>query len=197
MDKKNHGGFRLGAGRKCSYGEQTKPVRIPESQVSAVLKYLELYRQRKAQCDVSNKVLLEDVLPIAFESPKVTIPFMSSSISAGFPSPADDYVEHGIDLNEHLILHREATYILRVSGWSMVNAGIYDGDEIIVDRALDPKDNHVVVAVLDNQLTVKRLRKAGKSIRLVAENPEFPDILIGSDQELLIWGVVTRVLHKV
>ncbi len=122
---------------------------------------------------------------------------MSHRVPAGFPSPADDYVQDRVDLNEHLILHRETSFILRVSGWSMMGAGIHDGDELIVDRAIDPMDGHVVVAVIDGELTVKRLRKSGKTIRLVAENPEYPDIGFSDGEELVIWGVVTRVLHKV
>ena len=121
---------------------------------------------------------------------------MSHCIPAGFPSPAEDHVEDRVDLNEHLILHREASFILRVSGWSMVGAGIHDGDEIIVDRAIEPNDGHVVVAVVDGELTVKRLRKSGKTVRLVAENPEYPDIEFIEGEELVVWGVVTRVLHK-
>jgi DNA polymerase V len=199
-NKKSHGGFRPGAGRKSNYSEPTKPMRVPESQVGAVLDFLEAYRKKDEHKE--RQAAIHDgsasfIAPVVFEAPLYAIPVMSHRVAAGFPSPADDYIEHGIDLNEHLILHREATFILRVSGTSMIGAGIYDGDEIIVDRAIDPKDNHIVVAVVDNQLTVKRLRKSDKTVRLVAENPEYPDILIQPDEELLIWGVVTRVLHKV
>lgn len=198
--KTNHGGSRPGAGRKSAYSEPTKPLRIPESQVGRVLDFLEAYRRsqktREGQV-LPGEAIAHTISPLVFEAPTFSIPIMSHRIAAGFPSPADDYIEHGIDLNEHLILHREATYILRVSGWSMIGAGIHDGDEIIVDRAIAPQDHHIVVAVLDNQLTVKRLKKSGNIVRLVAENPEFPDILIGPEEELMIWGVVTRVLHKV
>jgi DNA polymerase V len=121
---------------------------------------------------------------------------MSHLVPAGFPSPADDHIEGGIDLNEHLILHREATFIIRVSGWSMLNAGIHDGDELIVDRSLDPADGNVVVAIIDGELTVKRLRKTATTVRLLSENPDYPEIIIGAGQELSVWGVVTRVLHK-
>ena len=126
-----------------------------------------------------------------------TLPLMVSRIAAGFPSPADDYVEKQIDLNTHLILHREATFILRVSGWSMRDAGIFDGDEIIVDRAITPVDGKIVVAAINGDLTVKRLRRIGGAVHLVAENPEFPPIVLQEGEELCIWGVVTRVLHRV
>ena len=131
------------------------------------------------------------------DAPRHLFPVMSHHVPAGFPSPADDHAQDPIDLNEHLILHRAASFILRVSGWSMIGAGIHDGDEIIVDRAIDPVDGHVVVAVIDGELTIKRLKKLGNKIRLVAENPDYPDIEFLKGEELTIWGVVTRVLHKV
>ena len=122
---------------------------------------------------------------------------MISHIAAGFPSPADDYVEKQIDLNAHLIQHKEATFILRVSGWSMRDVGIFDGDEIIVDRAITPSDGKIVVAAINGELTVKRLRIVGQTVYLLAENPEFPAIPLQEGEELCIWGVVTRVLHSV
>ena len=125
------------------------------------------------------------------------LPLMVSRIAAGFPSPADDHVEKQIDLNTHLIQHREATFILRVSGWSMRDAGIFDGDEIIVDRAITPVDGKIVVAAINGDLTVKRLRRIGSAVHLVADNPEFPAIILKEGEELCIWGVVTRVLHRV
>ncbi len=140
--------------------------------------------------------MFADAIPIATDAPGRLIPVMSHRVPAGFPSPADDYVQDRVDLNEHLILHREASFILRVSGWSMVGSGIFDGDEIIVDRAIEPQDGHVVVAVIDGELTVKRLKKTSGRIRLAAENPEYPDIEFAEGEELMIWGVVTRVLHK-
>ena len=189
--KSKRGGRRPGAGRKPgtgTYSEPTRPLRVPESLAGAILDYLAAYR-KKPEIQV-------DALPIVTDAPRRAIPVMSYRVPAGFPSPADDYVQDRVDLNEHLILHRDASFILRVSGWSMVGAGIHDGDEIIVDRAIDPQDGHVVVAVIGNELTVKRLRKDGKSIRLAAENPDFPDIEFLEGEELTIWGVVTRVLHK-
>ncbi len=189
--KPKRGGVRPGAGRKPgsgAYSEPTKPIRVPESQVAVVLDYLAAYR-KKLEIPLA-------AAPIVSDAPRRQIPVMSYRVPAGFPSPADDYVQDRVDLNEHLIQHRDASFILRVSGWSMVGAGIFDGDELIVDRAIEPIDGHVVVAVIDGELTVKRLKKSGKKIRLVAENPEYPDIEFNEGEELVIWGVVTRVLHK-
>lgn len=119
------------------------------------------------------------------------------AVPAGYPSPAQDYFSGTIDLNEHLISDPSSTFLLRVTGESMVGAGIFDGDEILVDRSLEPRDGRVVVAVVDGQLTVKRLRLDGDRPRLVPENPAFPTIEIDASVDLAIWGVVTRCLHRV
>ncbi len=199
-DDTTHGGKRPNAGRKQAYGEPTKQVRIPESHVPVVLDFLSTLRCQQGIQHIipqPSKGMIASISPLQMDSQRWAIPLMSHTVPAGFPSPADDYIEDRIDLNIHLITHREATFILRVSGWSMVNAGIHDGDEIIVDRALNATHGNIVVAVVNNELTVKRLHKTDNDIRLIPENPEFKDILIGSDEDLIIWGVVTRVLHKV
>lgn len=194
----HHGGARPGAGRKSRYGEASKPVRVPESQLETVLRYLDAYKQSGIhRALLPGEAIKPDPSPVAWDTPLLRIPVMTYQVPAGFPSPADDYIEGAIDLNEHLILHREATFVLRVSGWSMRDSGIHDGDELIVDRSLTPVDGNVVIAVLDNELTCKRLRKTGTTVRLLADNPDYPEIVIGADQELTIWGVVTRVLHRV
>jgi DNA polymerase V len=123
------------------------------------------------------------------------LPLFGHKIAAGFPSPADDYVEDRIDLNQHLIRHKEATFFLRVKGESMLSAGIHDGDLLVVDRALDPVDGKIVIAVLDGELTVKRLERRKGKIRLLPENPAFPPLEVKNEQDLVIWGVVTHVIH--
>ena len=119
------------------------------------------------------------------------------AVAAGYPSPAQDYFDGRIDLNEHLIKDITSTYVVRVTGDSMERAGISDGDELIVNRALEPKDGSVVIAVLDGELTVKRLRITATGVVLQAENPRYPDIRVPSLSELTIWGVATRCLHHV
>jgi DNA polymerase V len=118
-------------------------------------------------------------------------------VAAGYPSPAQDYFDGRIDLNEHLIKDITSTYVVRVSGDSMEGAGISDGDELIVNRALEPKDGSVVIAVLDGELTVKRLRITPAGVLLQAENPNYPDVSVSALSELTIWGVATRCLHHV
>ncbi|HEX9226706.1 MAG TPA: translesion error-prone DNA polymerase V autoproteolytic subunit [Arthrobacter sp.] len=119
------------------------------------------------------------------------------AVPAGFPSPAQDYFEGRIDLNKHLIADITCTFLVRVSGHSMDGAGICDGDELVVDRSLAPVDGNVVVAIVDGELTVKRLRLEHGRVRLAAENPDYPDITVPELAELSIWGVVIRCLHHV
>lgn len=202
-NKSGRGGARPGAGRprgQGHWGEPTVPLRVPASRVGQVRDFLEvLYGKRAAKAEARLPDLLERaglVLLRPAEVPEpVRLPLFGHKIAAGFPSPADDYVEDRIDLNQHLIRHREATFFLRVKGDSMLNAGIHDGDLLVVDRALDPADGKVVIAVLDGELTVKRLERRGGRVRLVPENPAFPVIEVGSEQDLVIWGVVTSVIH--
>lgn len=125
------------------------------------------------------------------------IPLFASSIQAGFPSPAEDYVAARLDLNELLIRHAEATYFLRVKGDSMVGAGIHPGDLLVVDRALTPQDGSVVVAEVDGDLTVKRLRFFQGRPELHPENPTYPVLYFKEGQELRIWGIVTSTVHTV
>jgi len=122
------------------------------------------------------------------------LPVMGSSVCAGFPSPAADYVEGRLDLNQHLIRHPAATFFMRVEGESMTGAGIFPGDLLVIDRSLEPLDGHVVIAQVSGELTVKRLKGRAGQWRLVAEHPDFPDIHLDGDvdgETSAIWGVVT------
>jgi len=116
-------------------------------------------------------------------------------VPAGFPSPADDYVEKSLDLNEHLIAHPAATFFVRVSGDSMTGAGIHHGDLLIVDRSLDAAAGNVVVAVLNGEMLVKRLRRVKDRFVLMPENEDFPFVEIKRGCDFPVWGVVTYVIH--
>lgn len=116
-------------------------------------------------------------------------------VAAGFPSPADDYLEGKLDLNQHLIKHPAATFFVRVAGDSMIDAGIHPGDILIVDRALEPADKKVVIAVVEGELTVKRIRMTRGRVFLAPENEHYPPIPIGAEMNFEIWGVVTTVIH--
>lgn len=128
--------------------------------------------------------------------PIIPIPFFSHAVAAGFPSPADDYLEQQLDLQEYLIRHPAATFFARAQGDSMQGLGIFDGDLLIIDRSLDPMDRQIVVAALDGQLTCKILDKTRRA--LLSANNEFPPIAIGEFESLIIEGVVIHsVRHHV
>ena len=134
--------------------------------------------------------------PLLVPETRVWLEVCAWTVPAGFPSPAADHTRKVLDLNEHLIRNKEATFIFRVKGDSMIGIGIYDGDELIVDRSIDAKHGNIVLAVLNNEFTVKRLHRRGGMLKLIAENPLYPPRVIKDGEELTIWGVVTRNLHK-
>ncbi len=123
-------------------------------------------------------------------------PLFQEGVQAGFPSPAEDFVEGYLDLNQYLIQHPSATFFVRARGDSMINAGIYDGDILVVDRALDAKNNDIVIASVFGEFTLKRLIIEEDKIVLMPENPEYSPIEILPDSDFRIWGVVTSVIHK-
>jgi DNA polymerase V len=170
-----HGGQRPGAGRpkgRNSYGEPTKAIRIPLSRLDEI------------------KTLIKN------KPATMQLPLYSSKVQAGFPSPADDYIEMRLDLNNHLIKHPAATFFVIASGDSMTGAGIQSGDMLIVDKSLDAGHGKIVIAAIDGELTVKRLSREKGRVKLLAENPQYPAIDITEEQDLVIWGVVTHVIHQ-
>jgi DNA polymerase V len=154
-----------------AYGEPTKPMRVPLSKIPAVL------------------TLIKEV---SFNE----LPLYSSKVSAGFPSPADDYIESKIDLNRFLIQRPASTFLVRASGDSMIGASIQSGDLLIIDKSIEPTHGKIVIAALNGELTVKRLSKINGKVCLVAENPHYPPIDITEEEEMVIWGVVTHVIHE-
>lgn len=126
----------------------------------------------------------------------VNIPLCGSSVQAGFPSPAEDYLEDSLDLNEYLVSNKDSTFFVRVSGDSMINAGIRAGDILIVDKSISAESGSIIIAVLGGEFTVKRLLFRAGKVMLKAENDNFQDIMLSGDNELVVWGVVTSVIHK-
>ena len=124
------------------------------------------------------------------------IPLLNDSVSAGFPSPADDYTEENIDLNEHLISNPFSTFFLRVKGDSMINAGIKDKDLIIVDKSLIAKPGNIVIAMIDGEFTIKRLSIKNDELYLKAENHNYPDFSFKIHIDVQIWGVVIYSIHS-
>jgi len=127
---------------------------------------------------------------------KFRIPLLNDSVSAGFPSPADDYTEENIDLNEHLISNPFSTFFLRVKGDSMINAGIKDKDLIIVDKSLIAKPGNIVIAMIDGEFTIKRLSIKNDELYLKAENHNYPDFSFKNHVDVQIWGVVIYSIHS-
>jgi len=128
---------------------------------------------------------------------RLAVPLAGESVPAGFPSPAEEYLEKRLDLNEHLVARPEATYFVRVSGDSMIGAGIHHGDLLVVDRSLDPKPGNVVIALVDGEFTVKRLRRTAIGLELAPENPDYGVIPLSEETDFQVWGVVLHVVHKV
>ena len=124
------------------------------------------------------------------------IPLLNDSVSAGFPSPADDYTEENIDLNEHLISNPFSTFFLRVKGESMINAGIKDKDLIIVDKSLTAKPGNIIIAMIDGEFTIKRLSVKNDELYLKAENHNYPDFRFKNHIDVQIWGVVIYSIHS-
>ena len=123
------------------------------------------------------------------------LPLFSDSVSAGFPSPADDYSEESIDLNDHLIRNPFSTFFLRIKGESMINSGIHDKDLVIVDKSLIPRPGNVVIAMIDGEFTVKRFSIKDNKFYLKAENINYPDFNFEDHNDIQIWGVVTYSIH--
>jgi len=168
------GGARQRAGRPSGtgkFGEPTRAIRVPASQAAQIL---HLVQQRFYR-----------------------LPLYSSAVAAGFPSPAESDKEAELDLNELLIKRPAATFFVRVSGSSMIKAGIHTNDILIVDKSLPATHGKIVVAAINGELTVKRLYRQERVVQLVAENDGYPPIEITDETDIRIWGVVTSVIHAV
>ncbi len=124
------------------------------------------------------------------------LPFFKEGVSAGFPSPAEDFIEGSLSIDDLLIKHPNSTYLLRVVGDSMIRAGIYTGDILVVDRSVEPSENAIVIATIDGEFTVKRLKTISGVPCLVAENANYKPFVLKTGMELVIWGVVVGVIRK-
>ena len=139
-------------------------------------------------------------MKITFVHPRTSalpLPLISARVQAGFPSPADDWLEESLDLNEHLIEHPAATFFARVQGESMVDAGIHESDLLVIDRSVTASNNDLVVCVLDGDFTLKRIVFEGDRITLVPANKHFPVLHVDASQDFEVWGVVKHVIHSV
>jgi len=135
-------------------------------------------------------------MPLSSLLPAFELPLLLQKIPAGFPSPASDFSEGGLDINAYLIRHRAASFYFGVEGDSMTGAGILDGDKVLVDRAVEPRHGHIVVAVINNEYTLKRLYRRRGVLELRPENTAYSPICLKEDEELQVWGVVIGVIRK-
>lgn len=145
----------------------------------------------------NKKIIDINVYALDTKAPAAAFPLLMTHIAAGFPSPADDYVEQKLDLNEYLVQHPAATFFVRVEGNSMVDAGIKSGDILIVDRALPVSNGAVVVAHIQGEFTVKRVEQRDNKVYLVPANTKYSPLLVTAEMDIEIWGVVAYVIHKV
>jgi len=127
---------------------------------------------------------------------ELLLPFAENGVSAGFPSPADDVMELGLDLNKALIPHPAATFYARVKGSSMIDAGISEGDILVIDKSLDPKDGDIAICFIDGEFTVKRISCQDTGLLLMPANEKFQPIRITEENDFLVWGIVTYIIHK-
>ena len=144
----------------------------------------------------TSAAVLPFLRPAASNPAICELPLLRHRISAGFPSPADEYIEKGLDLNTYLVRNKTATFFFRVSGDSMTGANIHDGDMLIVDRSIEPRHRHIVLAVINNEYTVKRLYNQNGVIELHAENSLYPPIRFRENEELQVWGVVVGAVSR-
>ena len=193
------GGRREGSGPKKSmspYGEKTSVIRVPTSLKSDVLLYLEPFRKASQQRSEGDEAQFLQASPNPRPMPR---PIYSGKILAGqsrFPSPAQDYEQKTLDLNDRFIANPPATFFFTVKGDSMVGAGIFDGATLVVDRSIKPKSSNIVIADVDGEWMVKRLYKRSGVVKLLSENPLNEPITLKEGQELVIFGVVTYVINE-
>ncbi len=140
--------------------------------------------------------LITPQIPVLLSDAPLLALLLKNQVCAGFPSPAEDLGAQRIDLTQMLVVHAQATYFLRASGQSMIEAGIFDKDILVVDRAIKPRHNHIVVAVVDGDFTVKLLHQRAGRLKLRAANPAYPDIVPQEGQTLEVWGVVTSCIKQ-
>lgn len=196
MSKKNefeHGGVRTNAGRKAQFNEPTKVIRVPESQVDFIKNWLLNNVKTGTRTDLTSSLKIQNVQ--AQNDRIYHIPLATERVAAGFPSPVQDHVEQSLDLNQFLVRNENSTFIVKANSLSMLDAGIDIDDPLVVDRSIPAKSGDIVIALIDNDFTVKRLmidhHFSPPKVWLKAENPDYQNIYIYEGQELVIWGVVT------
>ena len=211
----SHGGKRLGSGRpkgSGKYNEPTKAIRVPEGSISHIKSFLsnEYHSLKNTSNNTSNNTSVANITNLHsnsnvsvlasanqdFSEEKQSFPLFNSKVAAGLPSYADDDLDDSIDLNDYLVQKPNSTFMLKVQGMSMRDAGILPDDILIVDRSERATHNKIVIAALDGELTVKRLFRRGDIVKLLPENPDYPEIILQKESQLIIWGVVVGSFRR-
>lgn len=188
------GGKRDGAGRPSGsgkYGEPTKAIRVPQSLIQPIQQYLSSYGQKTIPTPMPPFALKAGTFPRSKRAP-----LFDSKVAAGFPSPAEAHMDSELDLNEYITRNPASTFYVRVEGNSMLGAGIHPNDLLVVDLSLEPRDGNIVIAFINGEFTVKRLKLSkNKQVSLLPENDNYPVLTIKEGMDFRIWGVVTNVIH--
>lgn len=192
----NHGGRRSGAGRKPHgglYGEQTTVMRVPQSQAGAIRDFLTALNRKRQQDAQDNVAELAELMRHDSEA---RLPLYTSKVAAGFPASADDHVDKRLNPSDYLVDNDSSTFFVRVKGDSMIDAGIFEDDVLVIDRSRVPQIGDIVLAVLDGEFTVKTLGKSKQCARLIPANRHYPVIEVKEGQAFEVWGVVTGSMRK-
>lgn len=192
----DRGGKRPGAGRKTGsgqYGETTTVLRVPVSQASVIRDFLAARREKQMRVGQDNVV---EVVELGDARRHITHPLYTTKVAAGYPSPADDHVDKRLNPSDYLIQNDGDTFFVRVRGDSMVDAGIFEEDVLVVDRSRIPQVGDIVLAMLDGEFTVKMLGKSKQGLRLIPANEHYPVIEVKAHQSFEVCGVVTGSMRK-
>ncbi len=192
---KTHGGRRLGAGRKPgnSMAQPTTVIRVPVNIAEIIKNFVSTLKGKHL---LQGQTCVIDLIKFTQAKQRITLPLYTSKVAAGFPSPADDYVEQQLNPNDYLVENNTTTFFVRVKGDSMIEAGIFDNDVLVIDRSKTQQTGDIVLAVLDGEFTVKTLDWSKKSVKLIPANQSYPVIEVKKGQSLEIWGVVTGSMRK-
>ena len=192
---KTHGGRRLGAGRKPgnSMAQPTTVIRVPVNIAEIIKNFVSTL---KGKHSLQGQTCVVDLIKFTQAKQRIILPLYTSKVAAGFPSPADDYVEQQLNPNDYLVENNTTTFFVRVKGDSMIEAGIFDNDVLVIDRSKTQQTGDIVLAVLDGEFTVKTLDWSKKNVELIPANQHYPVIEVKKGQSLEIWGVVTGSMRK-
>lgn len=192
---RTHGGRRPGAGRKPgnNMAQPTTVIRVPVNTVKIIKNFVSTLTGEHA---LQTHAGFSDLIQFVRAKRHIVFPLYTSKVAAGFPSPADDHIEQRLNPSDYLVENDAATFFVRVKGDSMIEAGIFDNDVLVIDRSRTQQTGDIVLAMLDGEFTVKILEQSKKGVNLIPANRNYSAIEIKKEQSLEIWGVVTGSMRK-